>query len=200
MRVDPSDPTRMTVSLPALETGVYTVSWKAVSATDGHQTEGAFTFSVGTGNAPAMPACPADLQFKPAGQRPLFQMAFVGMPGPARRAGALPVAGLEACPEIGCRGSAGDCLATAGLEPPDADRPGGRPGGDHPRPAGPGRPGDRGRAGPALGAGHGRASVHHPPGTDLADTAGAGPAGDLVGAWAARRPGRPGWGMPLPWR
>ena len=52
MRVDPSDPTRMTVSLPALETGVYTVSWKAVSATDGHQTEGAFTFSVGTGTAP----------------------------------------------------------------------------------------------------------------------------------------------------
>jgi copper transport protein len=54
MRVDPSNPTRMTVSLPALETGVYTVSWKAVSATDGHQTEGAFTFSVGSGNnAPA---------------------------------------------------------------------------------------------------------------------------------------------------
>ncbi len=52
MRVDPSDPTRMTVSLPALETGVYTVSWKAVSATDGHQTKGAFTFSVGTGTAP----------------------------------------------------------------------------------------------------------------------------------------------------
>ena len=52
MRVDPSNPTRMTVSLPALETGVYTVSWKAVSATDGHQTEGAFTFSVGTGVAP----------------------------------------------------------------------------------------------------------------------------------------------------
>ncbi len=51
MRVDPSDSTRMTVSLPALETGVYTVSWKAVSATDGHQTEGAFTFSIGAGVA-----------------------------------------------------------------------------------------------------------------------------------------------------
>ncbi len=50
MRVDPSNPTRMTVSLPALVTGIYTVSWKAVSATDGHQTEGAFTFSVGSGN------------------------------------------------------------------------------------------------------------------------------------------------------
>ncbi len=52
MRVDPSNPERMTVSLPALETGVYTVSWKTVSAADGHQTEGAFTFSVGTGAAP----------------------------------------------------------------------------------------------------------------------------------------------------
>ena len=50
MRVDPANPERMTVSLPALELGVYTVSWKAVSATDGHQTEGAFTFSVGSGN------------------------------------------------------------------------------------------------------------------------------------------------------
>jgi copper transport protein len=55
MRVDPSDPTRMTVSLPALETGVYTVSWKAVSAADGHQTEGSFTFSIGIGAAPSAP-------------------------------------------------------------------------------------------------------------------------------------------------
>ncbi len=45
----------MTVSLPALETGVYTVSWKAVSATDGHQTEGAFTFGIGNVNANSLP-------------------------------------------------------------------------------------------------------------------------------------------------
>ena len=55
MRVDPADPTRMTVSLPALEVGVYTVGWKAVSATDGHQTEGAFTFGIGNVNAAALP-------------------------------------------------------------------------------------------------------------------------------------------------
>ncbi len=55
MRVDPSDPTRMTVSLPALELGVYTVSWKAVSATDGHQTEGSFSFGVGNVNVSALP-------------------------------------------------------------------------------------------------------------------------------------------------
>jgi copper transport protein len=69
MRVDPADPTRMTVSLPALETGVYTVSWKAVSATDGHQTEGAFTFSIGTGAAPTTP--------------PIQQTSSASLPGSA---------------------------------------------------------------------------------------------------------------------
>ena len=70
MRVDPSNPERMTVSLPALETGVYTVSWKAVSATDGHQTEGAFTFSVGSGNnAPAY--------------KPVQQTSSASLPGSA---------------------------------------------------------------------------------------------------------------------
>src|SRR5260221_9628198 len=36
VRVDPADSTRMTVSLHTLSDGVYTVTWKAVSATDGH--------------------------------------------------------------------------------------------------------------------------------------------------------------------
>ena len=55
MRVDPANPERMTVSLPALENGVYTVSWTAVSASDGHQTEGSFSFGVGNVNAAALP-------------------------------------------------------------------------------------------------------------------------------------------------
>ncbi len=55
VRVDPSDATRMTVSLPSLSDGVYTVTWKAVSATDGHQTEGTFPFGVGNVNAAALP-------------------------------------------------------------------------------------------------------------------------------------------------
>ena len=53
--MDPANPERMTVSLPALENGVYTVSWTAVSATDGHQTEGSFSFGVGNVNAAALP-------------------------------------------------------------------------------------------------------------------------------------------------
>lgn len=37
----------MSVSLPELEEGVYTVSWKALSSVDGHITEGSFPFAVG---------------------------------------------------------------------------------------------------------------------------------------------------------
>jgi copper transport protein len=54
VRVDPSDPTRMTVSLHSLLDGVYTVTWKAVSAVDGHQTVGTFPFAIGSGNATAV--------------------------------------------------------------------------------------------------------------------------------------------------
>lgn len=55
VRVDPADPTRMTVSLHSLSDGVYTVTWKAVSATDGHQTSGTFSFAVGNVNPSTMP-------------------------------------------------------------------------------------------------------------------------------------------------
>ncbi len=56
VRVDSSDPTRMTVSLHRLVDGVYTVTWKAVSAADGHQTVGTFPFAVGNANASAVQA------------------------------------------------------------------------------------------------------------------------------------------------
>src|ERR1044072_7842792 len=53
VRVDPTDPTRMTVSLHTLSDGVFTVTWKAVSSIDGHQTVGTFPFAVGNANANA---------------------------------------------------------------------------------------------------------------------------------------------------
>lgn len=46
-RVDAADATRMTVSLRALSSGVYTVVWHAVSAVDGHAEDGLYSFSVG---------------------------------------------------------------------------------------------------------------------------------------------------------
>jgi copper transport protein len=55
-RVDGSNPTRMTVSLGSLQDGVYTVSWKAISATDGHLTNGSFPFAIGNGNAATLAA------------------------------------------------------------------------------------------------------------------------------------------------
>ncbi len=53
--VDPSNPERMTVTLPSLPDGIYTVSWKALSQIDGHGTAGSFPFAVGKVDASAMP-------------------------------------------------------------------------------------------------------------------------------------------------
>lgn len=54
VRVDPSDPLRITVTLHALPEGVYTVTWKALSTVDGHQSVGTFPFAVGITNADAV--------------------------------------------------------------------------------------------------------------------------------------------------
>ena len=64
VRVDPTDPTRLTVSLHSLNNGVYTVTWKAVSAADGHQTVGTFPFAVGNGNASAVSAIQQSTSFR----------------------------------------------------------------------------------------------------------------------------------------
>ena len=58
VRVDSSDPTHMTVTLHALPDGVYTVSWKALSAIDGHQSGGTFPFAVGAASASAVQSIP----------------------------------------------------------------------------------------------------------------------------------------------
>ena len=52
--VDPADSTHLLVSLRSLPDGVYTVSWQALSATDGHVTSGAFPFAVGNVDAAAL--------------------------------------------------------------------------------------------------------------------------------------------------
>jgi copper transport protein len=53
-QVDPVDATHLTVSLRSLPDGIYTVSWKALSATDGHVTVGSFPFAVGNVDAAAL--------------------------------------------------------------------------------------------------------------------------------------------------
>jgi copper transport protein len=47
--VDPADPWRYRVALPSLPSGAYTVSWRVLSADDGHVTSGAHVFTIGTG-------------------------------------------------------------------------------------------------------------------------------------------------------
>jgi copper transport protein len=64
VRVDPADPTRMTVSLRSLNDGVYTVTWKAVSAVDGHQSVGTFPFAVGNVNPEAVNAIQQSTSFR----------------------------------------------------------------------------------------------------------------------------------------
>ncbi len=47
------DPLTLTVALPSLPNGVYTVTWTTVSAVDGHYAAGSFAFGVGTSPAGA---------------------------------------------------------------------------------------------------------------------------------------------------
>ena len=54
-QLDPADGTHLSVALKPLPNGVYTVSWRVLSAADGHVTTGAFPFAVGV-TAIAMPA------------------------------------------------------------------------------------------------------------------------------------------------
>jgi len=44
--LDPNDPTHITVSLSQLAPGIYTVAWKTLSRTDGHEWYGSFPFTV----------------------------------------------------------------------------------------------------------------------------------------------------------
>jgi copper transport protein len=53
-QVDPVDATHLIVSLRSLPDGIYTVSWKALSATDGHVTLGSFPFAIGNVDTSAL--------------------------------------------------------------------------------------------------------------------------------------------------
>jgi copper transport protein len=57
--VDNNDPTVMSVTLPSLPNGTYTVAWKNLSTVDGHTPRGAFVFSVGEPISAAPPSVEA---------------------------------------------------------------------------------------------------------------------------------------------
>ena len=50
---DPDDARQFSAPLPLLPDGAYTISWRAISAADGHSTSGFITFAVGSGTLPA---------------------------------------------------------------------------------------------------------------------------------------------------
>lgn len=54
-QVDPADPWRYRVRLHGLADGPYTVAWRVLSADDGHVTEGAHVFAVGSASAAVGP-------------------------------------------------------------------------------------------------------------------------------------------------
>ncbi len=54
--LDPTDPTRLTVTVRTLPDGVYTVVWQVLSTVDGHVTSGAFPFAVGKVDATVLAA------------------------------------------------------------------------------------------------------------------------------------------------
>ena len=66
VRLDPQDATHILVSLKPLVDGVYTVAWKAISATDGHQTSGSYPFAVGNVAPSAMGSAQMDMAASPS--------------------------------------------------------------------------------------------------------------------------------------
>lgn len=50
--IDPHDPYALVVIAPDLADGIYQVTWRTLSAADGHTGEGTFSFGVGSGTAP----------------------------------------------------------------------------------------------------------------------------------------------------
>src|SRR5215213_1844895 len=55
LRPIPGDALGLAIGVRELPQGVYTVAWKALSAVDGHETQGSFAFAVGNLPAPTAP-------------------------------------------------------------------------------------------------------------------------------------------------
>lgn len=100
----PGEPESLSVDVPALEQGVFTVTWRTVSKVDGHPSGGTFAFGIGVSplqvapvEAPAVDT-PEPSPLEMAGRLVLFvglgllvgatwvgSLAFVVPPGPVRR-------------------------------------------------------------------------------------------------------------------
>ena len=103
----------LTVALPSLPNGVYTVSWRTVSAVDGHNAAGSFAFGVGTSPAGASPptgtttpSTPAPSPFAVAGSWVYYVglalllggtwISLFAFPSPSRRLVVMAMVGIGA--------------------------------------------------------------------------------------------------------
>jgi copper transport protein len=59
--IDSTNPAQISVSLPPLSDGVYTVIWKVISRIDGHGSAGSFPFAVGNVEASSLPPETTDI-------------------------------------------------------------------------------------------------------------------------------------------
>ena len=97
--VEPVDPWRFRVGLPSLPDGAYTVSWRVLSADDGHVTSGAHVFTIGTASPAGGPAGQSGASVQSGvGWRPLARW-LVGL------GGALLLGALVAGPSLGLVGA-----------------------------------------------------------------------------------------------
>jgi copper transport protein len=88
LRSAPRDPRTLRVAVRPLRRGLYTVSWRVVSAQDGHATSGSFSFGVGVSAALARTAPAPSLEARGAsplgiGGRVLLYLGFVALVGVA---------------------------------------------------------------------------------------------------------------------
>ncbi|MBM2812654.1 MAG: Cytochrome c protein [Chloroflexi bacterium] len=81
LRVEPNDKLGLSVGLPELAPGTYTVTWRVLSAVDGHVTPGAFAFTVGLDQVPTGLAVGAQAESSPAlPDEVLFRfLAYLGL-------------------------------------------------------------------------------------------------------------------------
>ena len=97
--VDPADPWRYRVGLPSLPRGAYTVSWRVLSADDGHVTSGAHVFTIGAASSSGgAPGESGSTVRSGVGWRPLARW-LVGV------GGALLLGTLVASPLLGLGGA-----------------------------------------------------------------------------------------------
>ena len=95
--VDSNNLKVMSVSLPPIPNGSYTVAWKNVSTVDGHRVRGSFVFSVGEALAPGI-AAPAERPLLESAAEPFARWLMLG--GALALAGGLLFALVVAAPGI----------------------------------------------------------------------------------------------------